>query len=58
MTFWLAVAVAYLLIFAVGTALGRTLAHRHPGGGRKQWDIPDSWTPQPDGGLVRERENA
>lgn len=57
MTFWLAVAIAYIMIIAVGLALGVTLSQRYPGGGRKQWDIPDSW--QPDGGgLVRERENA
>jgi hypothetical protein len=49
MTFWLGVAVAYVLILAVGLSLGLTLAGKFPGGGRQQWEIPDSWQPGPDG---------
>jgi len=55
-TFWLAVAIAYIMILAVGLALGITLAHRHPGNGRDKWDIPDGWSPAPTGGMTADEE--
>jgi hypothetical protein len=55
MTFWLGVAVAYICIMIVGVSLGLTLAHKFPGQGREQWDIPPEWNPSP-GGLSVDEE--
>lgn len=50
MMFWLGVAVAYVLILAIGLSLGLFLSHRYPGDGRGPWDIPDQWNDDGNGG--------
>jgi hypothetical protein len=53
MTFWLGVAVAYVLVVALGLSIGRYLAERDPGrdGGIEPFPSNDPLTPAPTFGL-------